>query len=88
MEIWVGKVGNFEKKNGNLGKYETSKIVNLKKLWKSGKVWKFWKKIEIWKNKWKFRKILETLKIFRYLEMFGNYLEIWTIENLEKEIWK
>ena len=45
-------------------------------------------KLEIWKNKQEFRKILEILKIFRYLEIFGNYLEIWTIENEEKEIWK
>ena len=54
-----------------------------------GKVGNFEKKMEIWGKIEKIEiEILETFKIFRYLEMFGNYLEIWTIENLEKEIWK
>ena len=62
LEICVGKVGNFEKKNGNL------KNCKFEKMWKSGKVWKFGKK------QWKFRKILEileTLKIFIW-KFFGN----------------
>ena len=69
LEIWVGKVGNFEKKLEIWGKIETWKNCKFGKMWKSGKIWK------------KFGN-------FENIQIFGNYLEIWIIENLEKEIWK
>ena len=46
LEIWVGKVGDFEKKIGNLGeKLKLGKIVNLEKcgnLEKFGNFGKIW----------------------------------------------
>ena len=49
------------------------------------------KKFEIWKNKWKFRKIFEICKIFRFLEIIWKFgqLKIWKKKFLNNlEIWE
>ena len=74
-----GKGWKFWGKNWKSGgKLKLGKIVNLEKC-DNLENWKFGK-MEVWKRLGRFENFLEILKIFRCLEIFGNYLEIWAIE--------
>ena len=58
------------------------KVENFEKI----EIWgiiKTWKNLKFGKINRSLENFLEICKIFRYLEIFGNYSEIWTIENLE-----